>query len=82
MKTEKTFKTIDILVWSLLVLGGANWGLIGLFDFDLVATIFGEMTVLSRIAYVLVGMAAAYEIAGVKAISKRWNLHYRTLARA
>jgi hypothetical protein len=82
MKTEKTFKTIDILVWSLLVLGGANWGLVGLFDFNLVAAIFGEMSLLTRIAYVLVGLSAAYEIAGVKAISKRWGLHYRTLARA
>lgn len=42
----------------LLVVGGLNWGLVGLFKFDLVAAIFGEMTVLARIIYVLVGISA------------------------
>ena len=44
----------------LLVVGGLNWGLVGLFEFDLVAAIFGEMSILSRIIYVLVGLAAIY----------------------
>jgi uncharacterized membrane protein YuzA (DUF378 family) len=49
--------------WTTLVLaiiGGLNWGLIGLFKFDLVATIFGNMSALSRIIYVLVGLSALY----------------------
>ncbi|MBD3331554.1 DUF378 domain-containing protein, partial [candidate division GN15 bacterium] len=45
---------LDVTVAILLVVGGLNWGLVGLFNFDLVATIFGEMTALSRIVYILV----------------------------
>lgn len=54
-----------VLDWVALVLtivGGLNWGLVGLFKFDLVATIFGEMSAVSRVVYVLVGLAAAYMI--------------------
>jgi uncharacterized protein len=47
----------------LLIVGGLNWGLVGLFSFDLVATLFGEMSVLSRIVYVLVGVSAVLQIA-------------------
>lgn len=47
----------------LLIVGGLNWGLVGLFGFDLVATLFGEMSVVSRIVYVLVGVAAVLQIA-------------------
>lgn len=45
-----------------LMVGGLNWGLIGLFDFNLVAAIFGDMTRLSRIIYSLVGLATLYTI--------------------
>lgn len=51
---------VDIIAVILLVVGGLNWGLVGLFGFDLVATIFGDMSVLSRIVYVLVGVCAVY----------------------
>jgi uncharacterized protein len=54
---------LNALDWTALVLvivGGVNWGLIGFFDFDLVATIFGEMSTLSRIVYGLVGLSALY----------------------
>ncbi len=44
----------------LLVIGGLNWLLVGLFEFDLVAAIFGEMSTLSRLVYVLVGLSALY----------------------
>ena len=47
----------------LLIVGGLNWGLVGLFGFDLVATLFGEMSVLSRIVYILVGVSAVLQIA-------------------
>jgi len=46
----------------LLIVGGLNWGLVGLFDFDLVAAIFGEMSIVSRIVYVLVGVSALAQI--------------------
>ncbi len=44
----------------LAIIGGLNWGLVGLFGFDLVATIFGEMSFLSRIVYDLVGISSIY----------------------
>jgi len=52
--------TIDWIAIILLVVGGLNWGLVGLFDFDLVATIFGKMSILSRIVYTIVGVCAVY----------------------
>ena len=47
----------------LLVIGGLNWLLVGLFSFDLVAAMFGQMTALSRIVYVLVGISAIVVLA-------------------
>ena len=68
-------KAIDIIVAALLVVGGLNWGLVGLFEFDLVASLFGGSTALvSRIVYVLVGASAVYQGLGWKAIQKRWAL--------
>ena len=46
----------------LTVIGALNWGLIGLFNFDLVATIFGSMTIISRTIYTLVGIAGLINI--------------------
>lgn len=46
----------------LLVIGGLNWALVGLFNLDLVAAIFGDMTVLARIVYIVVGLAAIYAL--------------------
>jgi len=55
-------KSIHIISIILLIIGGLNWLLVGAFDFDLVGTIFGSMSVVSRIIYVLVGIAAIIEI--------------------
>ena len=52
--------TLDIVAIILVVVGGLNWGLVGLFQFDLVATIFGVASALSRIVYIVVGLAAIY----------------------
>ncbi len=54
--------TIDWIMMVLLVVGGLNWGLVGLTNFDLVAKIFGEGAALSRIVYSLVGIAAVYTV--------------------
>jgi uncharacterized membrane protein YuzA (DUF378 family) len=56
------FKTIDLVALALVIVGGLNWGLVGAFGFDLVATIFGGMSIISRIVYILVGLAAVYMI--------------------
>lgn len=50
--------TLGAISLVLLIIGGLNWGLVGLADFDLVAAIFGEGSLLSRIVYILVGLAA------------------------
>lgn len=55
-------RAINALTLVLLIVGGLNWGLVGLFGFDLVATLFGEMSMLSRIVYVLVGASAVWQI--------------------
>lgn len=54
------FNTWDWVSMVLLIIGGLNWGLVGVFDFNLVAALFGEMSLLSRIVYVLVGISAIY----------------------
>ncbi len=66
-------KSMDVLAAVLLVVGGLNWGLWGLFRFDLVATLFGDGAALSRIVYILVGFAAAYQAASWKMIRRRWR---------
>lgn len=54
---------MDILALILMIIGALNWGLIGLFQFDLVAAIFGGMTsTLSRIVYTIVGVAGIWGI--------------------
>ncbi len=48
---------LRIIAYILVIIGAINWGLIGFFNFDLVAAIFGEMSVMSRIIYGLVGIS-------------------------
>lgn len=56
-------KTFNSIALTLLIVGGLNWLLIGLFKFDLVATIFGGQTsIFSRIIYVVVGICALYAL--------------------
>lgn len=68
-------KYLDVIAATLLVVGGLNWGLWGAFEFDLVATIFGGSTaILAKVVYCLVGLAAIYQAASVKAIQTRWGV--------
>jgi len=53
---------VNKLTLLLLIVGGLNWGLVGLLDFDLVAALFGDMSPISRIVYVLVGASALYQL--------------------
>lgn len=50
----------DWIALVLMIVGAINWGLVGAFQFDLVAALFGEMSMLSRIVYVLVGLAGLW----------------------
>lgn len=54
--------TINIITLALVVIGGLNWGLVGLFEFNLVAAIFDE-SAMSRLIYTLVGLSAVWQIA-------------------
>ena len=51
-------KTLTWIALILLIVGGLNWLLVGAFNFDLVAALFGDMSPLSRIVYILVGLAS------------------------
>lgn len=64
-------RTIDIVAAVLLVVGGLNWGLVGIANFNLVAALFGTSIIASTV-YALVGLAALYQIFSVKAIQRRW----------
>ena len=70
-------KKLDIVAAVLVAVGGINWGLIALAEFDLVATLvgleFGEVNAASRLVYGLVGISAVYQIAQQHAIRRRWS---------
>lgn len=55
-------RLINTITLVLLIVGGLNWGLVGLFDFNLVSALFGEMSPLSRIVYALVGASALWQL--------------------
>ena len=59
---------LDWVALILMIVGGLNWGLVGLFQFDLVAAVFGNMTAAARAVYTLVGLAAVYGLV----IAARW----------
>lgn len=65
-------KTLDYVALSLLVVGGLNWLLVGLFEIDLVATIAGGPTTLfAKVIYVVVGLCAIYSLRFFPIISRR-----------
>ena len=55
-------KAIDYIVLELVIIGAINWGLVGFFGLDLVAFLFGSMSVLSRIIYAVIGICGLYAI--------------------
>lgn len=64
-------KSLNLIAQILLIVGGLNWGLVGLFQFDLVAALFGGSTaLLARIVYVVVGAAALYGIYLMRTIAR------------
>lgn len=71
-------KTLDITAAILLVIGGLNWGLVGTANFDLVAALLGAGSMLAKVVYTLVGLAAVYQALSLRAIQKRWNVRPAT----
>jgi len=55
-------KAINIITLVLLIVGGLNWGVVGLADFDLVASLFGDGSLLARLIYVVVGLSAVWQL--------------------
>jgi uncharacterized membrane protein YuzA (DUF378 family) len=55
-------RALSFVTLILLVVGGLNWGMVGIAGFDLVAALFGDMSPLSRIVYALVGLSALWQI--------------------
>lgn len=60
--TSRSMSAVDWVAMTLLIVGGINWGLVGLLNLDLVAFLFGEMSLLSRVVYVVVGLCALYAV--------------------
>ncbi|HET9334410.1 MAG TPA: DUF378 domain-containing protein [Gemmatimonadota bacterium] len=67
-------KNLDIIAAVLLVIGGLNWGLVGLTGLDLVAVLFGTGSGAARAVYALVGLAAVYQTATLPLIQRRWGV--------
>ena len=53
---------LDIVAIILIIIGAINWGLIGFFRFDLIASLFGQLSAISRIIYAIVGIAGIYSL--------------------
>lgn len=69
-------KALDIVTTVLLLIGALNWGLVGFFGFNLIGSLFGDMSTLTRVIYAVVGLSALYEIGcftfGFKETQHRW----------
>ena len=61
---------LDYIALLLVIIGGLNWALVGAANIDLVASIFGDGTMASRIVYILVGIAALYSLSFLARFSK------------
>ncbi len=68
-------KTLNAVALALIIIGGINWGLVGLFDFNLVAAIFGIDSWFSNLIYILVGLAALYSIVLFKPVMHDHDHH-------
>ncbi len=63
-------KALQLIAVILVIVGGLNWLLVGAFNFDLVAAIFGYMSILSRIVYILVGLSAILLLFNIKKLTR------------
>jgi hypothetical protein len=56
-------KSLHVIAYSLVIVGALNWGLMGLFQFNLVSTLFGSFPMLEKYIYIFIGLSALYEVA-------------------
>lgn len=70
-------KQLDVAAAALVIIGALNWGLVGIFHFDLVAAVFGmkfgEVSALSAVVYSLVAVSGLYQAITWKSIQRRWH---------
>jgi len=66
-------KYIDLVAAVLVLVGAINWGLVGLFQFNVVSTVFGDPATLGRLIYILVGVSGVFVALQWKAIQDRWT---------
>lgn len=70
IRSNNAMSALDWIAMTLLIVGGINWGLVGLVNFDLVAALFGEISPVSRIIYTLVGISALWTIFSCRKLAK------------
>jgi uncharacterized membrane protein YuzA (DUF378 family) len=66
--------SIKLIMYALLLIGSLNWGLVGLFGFDLIASVLGKMSVLSRLVYAIIGLSAFYELLSLPVTLRQWEM--------
>jgi hypothetical protein len=59
---EEQMKALNLVTLIILIIGGLNWGIVGLSGFDVIAGIFGAASVLTRVIFVIVGLCALWQI--------------------
>lgn len=64
-------KFLNVVAWTIAIIGAVNWGLIGAFEWNLVDTLFGVNSLLSRLIYILVGLSGIYLIMLYPKVSSR-----------
>ena len=67
----KSLSVLNWIVMILVIIGGLNWGLVGIFNFNVVTAIFGHLTMVSRIIYILVGLSGLYLLFTVGKLGKK-----------
>ncbi len=66
-------KIVDVIAAVFLILGGLNWGMVGVFDFNLGNFLFAKAPGTVRIIYILIGLSAVYQIYQWRSIQRRWR---------
>jgi uncharacterized membrane protein YuzA (DUF378 family) len=66
-ETDWALSALDWIAVIILIIGGLNWGCVGLFNFNVIGAIFGDMTVFTRFLYIIVGLAGLWSIIGLGA---------------
>jgi len=73
--SERVCRTIDVISYVLMIIGALGWGLVGFLGYDVMTSLFGQMTVLMRTFCGLVGIAALYDLLSLPWIVRRWEIH-------